>query len=152
MPHHVPDGYHTLVPHLICADAAAALDFYVAAFGAVELFRMPQPDGRIGHAEIQCGDSRLMLASEFPEMNAHAPGHFGGSPASMMLYVPDVDAVFARAIALGATEIFPVQNKFYGDRTGTLRDPAGHKWSIATHIEDVPPEEMEARAKAAGQG
>lgn len=145
----IPDGYHSLTPYLIIDGAAAALDFYREAFGAVELFRLPGPDGRLGHAEIQLGNSRVMLADEFPEMDARGPRTLGGSPVGLCLYVPDVDAVFARALAAGATVQRPLADQFYGDRSATVVDPFGHKWTIATHIEDVSPEEMERRAQAA---
>lgn len=145
---YTPEGYATVTPYIIVKDAAAALDFYVNTFGAVEIERMELPDGRIGHAELNLGSSRLMLASEFPEMEALSPDTVGGTPVSLMVYVEDVDELFARALAAGATELQPVRNQFYGDRSGTLRDPFGHRWTISTHIEDVTPEEMERRSKA----
>jgi PhnB protein len=145
----IPEGYHSVTPYLIIKNAAAAIEFYKAAFGATELFRMPQPDGRIGHAEIKIGDSPIMLADEFPEMKYASPETLGGSPVSLMIYVEDVDTVFKRAIAAGASEQKPVQDQFYGDRSGSLTDPFGHVWHIATHKEDVTPEEMDKRAKAA---
>ena len=144
----VPDGYHTATPYLIVKGAAAALDFYKKAFGATELFRMASPDGRIGHAEIRIGDSQIMLADEVPGMGYVSPQTLGGSPISLMLYVPDVDQVFQQAIAAGATAQRPVQDQFYGDRSGTLKDPFGHVWTISTHIEDIPPDEMRRRAEA----
>lgn len=145
----IPDGYHSVTPYLIIKNAADALEFYKTAFGATELFRMPQPDGRIGHAEIKIGDSPIMLADEFPEMNYLGPKTLGGSPVSLMIYVDDVDAVFNQAIAAGAETQKPVEDKFYGDRIGSLVDPFGHVWHVATHKEDVSPEEMEKRAAAA---
>lgn len=149
----IPDGYHSVTPYLIIKGAAEAIAFYKVAFGATELFRMAQPDGRIGHAEIQIGDSRIMLADEFPEMKYLGPQTLGGSAVSLLIYVPDVDAVFTQAIAAGALEQRPVEDKFYGDRGGSLTDPFGHVWHIATHTEDVSPEEMEKRSAAAsGQG
>ena len=152
----IPDGYHSITPYLIIKGAADAITFYETAFGATELFRMAQADGRIGHAEIQIGDSRIMLADEFPEMKYLGPDTLGGSSVSLLIYVEDVDAVFNQAIAAGALEQRPVEDKFYGDRGGSLVDPFGHVWHIATHTEDVSPEEMEKRAAAAtsssGQG
>ena len=149
----IPDGYHTVTPYLIIKGAADAIEFYKKAFGATELFRMPQPDGKIGHAEIKIGDSPIMLADEFPEMKYFSPKTLGGSAVSILIYVDDVDSVFTQAIAAGGEEQRPVEDKFYGDRGGSLVDPFGHIWHIATHTEDVSPEEMEKRAAAAhGQG
>jgi len=150
----IPDGYHTATPYLVINGAAAAIEFYKKAFGATEMFRMEMPGGKIGHAEITIGDSRVMLADEFPEMDARGPQSFGGTPVSLMLYVEDVDTVFNRAIASGAKEKEPVQDKFYGDRNGKLEDPFGHVWMIATHKEDLSPEEVRTRAAAwmKGQG
>lgn len=144
----IPDGYHSITPYLIVKGAAAAIDFYKQAFGAVEMLCMPQPDGRVGHAELKIGDSVIMLADEFPEMNTVGPKTLGNSPVGILLYVDDVDAVFAKAISLGATVNKPLADQFYGDRTGTLIDPFGHKWTVATHKEDVAPEEMERRMAA----
>ena len=144
----VPDGYHTVTPYLIIKGAAGALEFYKKAFGAEELYRMPQPDGRIGHAEIRIGNSRVMLADEFPEMGYRSPQSLGGSPVSILLYVKDVDAMAGKALAAGAKVIRPVQDQFYGDRSGTFADPYGHVWTIATHQEDVSAEELERRAAA----
>ena len=149
---HIPDGYHTVTPYLIVNDGVRALDFYQRAFGAKERMRMPQPDGRIGHAEVEIGDSRIMLADEFPEMDARSPKTVGGSPVSIMLYVEDVDAVFKQAIGAGAREVRPVADQFYGDRLGSLQDPFGHKWHIATHKEDLSLEEIKKRAAAAKHG
>jgi PhnB protein len=149
----VPDGYHSVTPYLVCGDAAKAIDFYKTVFGAEELMRMPSPGGRVGHAELRIGDSVIMLADEHPEVGARSPKTVGGTPVSLMVYVPDVDAVFKKAIAGGAKQDRPLENQFYGDRSGTVTDPFGHQWTIATHVEDVPPEEMEKRAaKAHGQG
>lgn len=145
----IPDGYHSVTPYLIISGAAEAIDFYQQAFGAIELFRMPAPGGKIGHAEIKIGNSPIMLADEFPEMGYKSPATLGGSPVSLMIYVEDVDTVFGRAIAAGGKEQRPVKDQFYGDRSGTLADPFGHVWHIATHREDVEPEEMERRMKAA---
>ncbi len=141
----VPPGYHTLTPYLIVNGAAAALGWYVQAFGARELMRVPGHDGKVGHAEIEIGDSRIMLADENLAVDAKSPGAFGGSPISLHLYVPDVDAMIARAAAAGATIKTDPVDKFYGDRMGTLLDPFGHIWHIATHIEDVTAEEIERR-------
>jgi len=144
----IPDGYSTLTPYLVIDGASRAIDFYRRAFGATELFRMGRPDGRVGHAELQIGTSRLMLADEHPEMNFRGPRAYGGTPLSLLLYVKDVDSTFAQAIREGAKELRPLANQFYGDRSGTLEDPFGHVWTVATHVEDVPPQELERRAKA----
>ena len=144
----VPDGYHTVTPYLIVNDGPAALEFYKKAFGAVELLRMPRPDGRIGHAEIKIGDSPVMLADEHPEIGALSPQSVGGSPVSIHLYVADVDAMFKQAVAAGASVVRPVQKQFYGDRTGGVKDPFGYQWYIATHVEDISPEELQRRAAA----
>jgi PhnB protein len=143
----IPDGYHTITPYLSVSGAARAIEFYKTAFGAEELFRMADPNGKVGHAELQIGDSRLMLAEEFPEMNFRSPESIGGSPVLICLYVEDVDALAARAIAAGAKVVRPVKDQFYGDRSGTFADPFGHIWSISTHKEDLSPEEMDRRAK-----
>ncbi len=144
----IPDGHTALTPYLIVDGAAGAIEFYRKVFGAIELFRMADPKGRIGHAELMINDSRLMLADEFPTMGARGPLSFGGSPVRMLLYVDDVDATVALAIAEGAKLIRPVEDQFYGDRAGGLEDPFGHYWHIATHIEDVSAEEMKRRAAA----
>ena len=148
----IPDGYATVTPYLYVRDAARAIDFYSKAFGAIELYRLANPDGRIGHAEILIGTSRIMLADEFPEMNVKGPQSLEGTSVSFLIYVEDVDARFDRAIAAGATVLRPLatvlrplKDQFYGDRSGTLADPFGHSWTIATHVEDVSPEEMQAR-------
>ena len=143
----IPEGYHTLTPYLVVKGGAAALDFYAKAFGATELYRMAEPSGKVRHAEMRIGDSRFMLADEHPEVGAVAPPATGGHYVTFMVYLPDVDAVFKRAIAAGATEVRPVQLQFYGDRAGIVRDPFGHEWMLATHVEDVPPEEIERRAR-----
>ena len=148
----IPEGYHTVTPYLIIKGAADAIEFYKTAFGATELFRMAQPDGKIGHAEIQIGDSRIMLADEFPEMSYLGPSTLGGSSVSIMLYVEKVDAVFTQAIAAGGKEQRPLEDKFYGDRMGSLVDPFGHVWHVGTHKEDVTPEEMEKRMAAGAHG
>ena len=143
----IPEGYHSVTPYLIINGAADAIAYYTKAFGAIELFRMPAPGGTIGHAEIKIGDSPIMLADEAPEMGYKGPKTLGGSPISIMIYVDDVDTVFSQAIAAGGTEQRPVKDQFYGDRSGTLEDPFGHVWHVATHKEDVSPEEMEQRMK-----
>jgi len=148
---YLPQGYHNVTPYLIIDGAAAALDFYRTAFGAQEVMRMPSPDGRIGHAEILVGTSHVMLADEHPDMGYRGPQAYGGTPVSLMVYVPDVDATFAKAISAGATELRAIANQFYGDRSGTLQDPFGHVWTISTHVEDVSPEEIERRLAAMGQ-
>jgi PhnB protein len=145
----VPDGHHTLTPYLICDGAAAALDFYKRAFGAEEVFRMEGTGGKVGHAEMRIGDSKFMLADCHPEAGARSPQQLGGSPVSLLLYTPDVDETVERAVKAGAKLFMPVENKFYGDRMGGLQDPFGHLWHVATHVEDVSPEELERRAAAA---
>jgi PhnB protein len=145
----IPEGYHSVTPYLSVKGGAAAIAFYEKAFGAKELFRMPAPGGKIGHAELQVGDCRIMLSDEAPEMGSRSPQTIGGSPVALMLYVDDVDATVKRALEAGATATRPVENQFYGDRSGGITDPFGHSWWVATHIEDVPPEEMEKRAAAA---
>jgi PhnB protein len=142
-----PAGYHSITPYLAVKGAAKALDFYKRAFDAAELMRMPAPGGRIAHAEIRIGDSVVMLSDEYPEMGSRSPESLDGVPVSLMAYVDDVDATFKRALECGAKELRPVANQFYGDRSGTLRDPFGHIWTLSTHVEDVSPEEMERRAK-----
>jgi PhnB protein len=140
-----PEGSRTATPYLIIGGAANAIEFYKTVFGATEEYRMTGQDGRIGHAIIHIGDSRIMMADEFPELGYRGPLALGGTAMSILLYVEDVDTVFNRAIAAGAKEFLPVKDQFYGDRNGTLKDPFGHQWTIATHIEDVTPEEVEKR-------
>jgi PhnB protein len=144
----VPKGYHTLTPYLIVNDAKAALEFYVRAFGATEIYRMPGPDDRIGHADIQIGDSHVMLADEFPEMGAKATGAYGGSPVMMYLYVDDADAWVKRAVAAGAKLTRGVEDQLYGDRMGAVEDPFGYTWFLSTHVEDISPEELQRRGEA----
>jgi len=144
----IPDGYHTVTPYLIVKDAAHAIEFYKQAFGAAELMRFADPSGKVGHAEIKIGDSPIMLADEVPAMGYRAPEALGGSPVSILLYVEDVDGMFDKAIAAGAKVSRPVQDQFYGDRAGTLTDPFGHTWTIATHKEDVSLEEVSKRFEA----
>lgn len=147
----VPEGYHSVTPYLIVDGAAAAIDFYREAFSAAEVLRMPRPDGRVAHAEIKIGDAHVMLSDEVPEMGYRSPAALDGSPISLHLYLADVDSTFAQAIAAGATEVRPVADQFYGDRSGTLRDPFGHVWTISTHIEDVAQDEIERRLAAMEQ-
>ncbi len=147
----IPAGYHAVTPYLIIKGAAKALDFYHRAFGAHEHMRLPGPGDQIMHAEIQIGDSRIMLADEFPQMNALSPQTLGGTPVFLHLYVPDSDAMFNQAVAMGAKVEQPMENKFYGDRSGTVVDPFGHRWSLSTHIEDVTPEEIGRRLAAMGK-
>jgi PhnB protein len=141
----IPDGYHTVTPHLAIRGASRALEFYAKAFGAEEMFRMPGPDGTVMHAEVRIGDSIVMIGEEAPQMGALSPQALGGSPVSLLLYVPDVDASFARATAAGCVAQMPPTDMFWGDRYGKLQDPFGHVWAIATHVEDVAPEEMARR-------
>ena len=146
----IPDGYHSVTPYLVIDGAAKAIDFYKKVFGATEMMRMANPDGsRVGHAELKIGDSPIMLADENPEMGAKSARTLGGSPISLMVYVEDVDARVAQAVAAGATLTRPVANQFYGDRTGGVDDPFGYHWYLATHVEDVPPDELEKRAAKA---
>jgi PhnB protein len=145
----IPDDYPQLIPYLTVDGATAAIDFYIKVFAAKERMRMPTPEGKIGHAELEIGASVFMLADAFPDMGNRTPQSLGGTPVTMMVYVEDVDAVFDRAMKAGATEERKVENQFYGDRAGQFTDPFGHKWFVATHVEDVPPDEMEKRAAAA---
>jgi PhnB protein len=141
----VPEGYHTVTPYLIVKGAAEAIAFYQKAFGAVEMMRLPMPDGRVGHAEIKIGDSPVMLADECPDMHFVSPVTLGGAGVSICLYVQDADALFQQAVDAGAEVVRPVEDQFYGDRNGTLKDPYGHVWTVATHQEDMSPEEMDRR-------
>jgi PhnB protein len=142
----IPDGYAAVTPYLTVKGAAEAIDFYKKAFGAEEIMRMPMPGGRIAHAEIKIGGSVIMLSDESEEWKAFSPQTVGDTSVSLMLYVPDVDATVKRAVDAGATLTMPVADQFYGDRSGGLKDPFGHKWHVATHVEDVPPDEMKRRA------
>ena len=144
----IPDGYPQVTPYLCVDGAAAAIDFYGRVLGATERMRMGGPDGKVGHAELQIGSGLVMLADEFPGMGQRSPRFLGGSPVTVSVYVEDVDAVFAKALDAGAKEVRAVETQFYGDRAGQFEDPWGHLWSIATHVEDVPPEEMARRAEA----
>ena len=144
-----PLGYHSVTPYLIVDNATKALEFYQKALNATELYRLPVPGDKgvqkIGHAEIKIGDSQVMLSDESPEMNARSPKSLGGTPASLMIYVDDVDKAFDQAVKAGAKAERPVENQFWGDRTGTIIDPFGHKWTLGTHIEDVPQEQLQKR-------
>jgi PhnB protein len=145
----IPEGYHTVSPYLAVEDAARAIDYYTRAFGAKELVRMDGPGGTIAHAELQVGDSRIMLSDPFPQGSTRPPRELGGTSVSVLMYVEDVDAVVKQAVDAGATVAMEVADQFWGDRFGTITDPFGHVWSIATHVEDVPPDEIAERAKAA---
>ena len=145
----IPEGYHTLSAYLAVDDAAKAIDWYKTAFGAEEVVRMHGPDGKVGHAELQIGDSKLMLSDPFPQSSTTPPKEMGGSTAGLFMYVEDVDAVVKKAVDQGATVVMEVADQFWGDRFGTISDPFGHTWSIATHVEDLSPEEIEERGKVA---
>lgn len=145
---HVPEGYSAVTPYLIVTGASDAIEFYKRVFDATEVMRFPMPDGKIAHAEIEIGNARIMLADESPEMGYRSPQSLGGSGTGLMLYVTDVDRVFGRAIDAGAQTHQPLKDQFYGDRSGTVIDPYGHMWTIATHVEDVPEEEMQRRMQA----
>jgi PhnB protein len=144
----IPDGYASVTPYLMVRGAARAIEFYKNVFGATERMRLPMPDGKVGHAEIEIGGSVIMLADECPESAAKSPQTTGGTPVCIHLYVEDADAVFAKAIAAGAKQTKPVANQFYGDRSGMFSDPFGHSWNVATHFEDVSPEELHKRIAA----
>jgi PhnB protein len=145
----IPEGYNTVTPYLAVDDAAEAIEYYKKAFGAKERVRMDAPGGKIGHAELEIGDSLVMLSDPFPQATTRSPKELGGTTASVFMYCEDVDAVVKQAVDAGATITMEVADQFWGDRFGTVQDPFGHLWSIATHVEDVPPEEMAERAKAA---
>jgi PhnB protein len=145
----IPDNYPRITPYLYIDGASAAIDFYCTVLGATERGRMAGPDGRVGHAELELGDSMIMLADENPDMNVRGPKAIGGTPCSLHVYVEDADGVFDRAIKAGATALRSVEDQFYGDRSGQFEDPFGHRWNVATHVEDVPPDEMERRAAEA---
>lgn len=144
----IPEGYHAVTPYLCVKGAAKAIDFYQKVFGAKEVMRMPGPGGAIGHAEIQIHDSRIMLADEYPDMNFRSPHSFGGTPVHIHLYVEDADRVATQAVAAGAKLLRPMADQFYGDRSGSVEDPFGHVWHVATHTEDIPLEELKKRAAA----
>lgn len=144
----VPDGYHTVTPYLTVQNAAEAIEFYKKAFGASEIYRLAEPGGRIGHAEIQIGDTKVMLSDEYPEMEVRSPQTLGGSAVGLHIYIEDVDSLFNRAIAAGAVVVRPVKDQFFGERSGKLVDPFGHFWFIATQIEEITPEEIKRRYAA----
>jgi uncharacterized glyoxalase superfamily protein PhnB len=146
----IPEGMHSLTPHLVCAGAAEAIEFYKKAFNAVEMMRLPGPGGKLIHASVRIGDSILMLVDEFPEMGAKSPKSLQGSPVTIHLYVEDADAAVAQAVAAGAKVTMPLADAFWGDRYGQLEDPFGHSWSVATHLRDLSPEEIQAAMKASG--
>ena len=148
----IPDGYPQVSPSLVIDGAAQAIDFYTQVLGATERMRMGGPDGRVGHAEIQFGDSVVMLADEYPDMGYVGPKAIGGSPVTIAVYVEDVDTTFDAAVKAGATSYRAVENQFYGDRSGQFEDPFGHRWNVSTHVEDVPPDEMAKRAAAMAGG
>ncbi|MDQ3647602.1 MAG: VOC family protein [Actinomycetota bacterium] len=141
----IPDGYPQVIPYLCVDGAEAAIEFYGRVLGATERMRMPGPDGKIGHAEIELGDSVIMLSDEHPDIDVRGPKSIGGTPVMISVYVEDVDAVFEEALAAGASALRAVEDQFYGDRSGQFEDPFGHRWNVATHVEDVPPDEMEKR-------
>ena len=145
----IPEGYPRLSPYLCVDGAARAIEFYVDVLGATERMRMAGPDGQIGHAELELGDSIIMLADEYPDMGFLSPTRIGGTAVTLHAYVEDVDAVFEKALAAGAKALRPVENQFYGDRSGQFEDPFGHRWNVATHVEDIDPEEMARRAEQA---
>jgi len=144
----IPDQYRAATPYLCVSDGAQAMEFYQRAFGAKEVMRMAMPNGKLGHAEVKIGDAPIMLADESPEMNFRSPKSIGGTPVNIVVYVKDVDALVQQAESAGAKVVRPPANQFYGDRMATLEDPFGHSWSFASHIEDVPPDEMQKRAAA----
>jgi PhnB protein len=148
----IPEGYRRVTPYLIVDGAAAAIDFYTSVFGASERMRMDGPEGKVGHAELEIGDSVIMLADEHPEANARGPRSTGGTPVSLHMYVEDADSVFERAVDAGAKPMRPVEDQFYGDRLGSFEDPFGHHWHVATHVEDVSPDEMSKRMAEAAPG
>jgi len=148
----IPEDYPRVIPYLTVPDAAAAIEFYTKVLGANERMRMEAPGGKVGHAELEIGDGIVMLADEFPEMGGKSPGTIGGTPVTMMVYVEDVDAAYQRALDNGAKQLNEVADQFYGDRSGSFEDPWGHHWWVATHVEDVPPDEMSRRAAEAMGG
>jgi PhnB protein len=147
----IPDGYPQVSPYLVVDGASGAIDFYVKVLGATERMRMDAPGGKVGHAELQLGESLIMLADEYPDLGFYGPKPGVASPVAISVYVEDVDAVFERAVEAGAQVVQPIEDRFYGDRLGTFEDPFGHRWSVATHVEDVPPDEMARRAAEANE-
>jgi PhnB protein len=148
---YIPKEYHSVTPYLVIKGAAQAIDYYKKVFGATQVVRMDGPDGRVGHAELQIGDSRIMLADENPQMGYKGASTIGASPVSLYLYMPDVDSVVKKAVAEGAKILKPVEDQFYGDRSGFIQDPFGHQWGVATHVEDVSPQEMKERMQKVTQ-
>ena len=150
MPKAIPDGYHSLTPYLALRDAAKAIEFYKAALGATEVYRLPMPGGKIGHAELQVGNSRLMVSDEMPEWGNKSAAGYGGSPVGLCIYTENVDALAERFVKAGGKQVRPLENQFYGDRSGQFLDPEGFKWTLAQHVEDVSPEEMQRRMEKMG--
>ncbi|WP_164001162.1 VOC family protein [Pyxidicoccus caerfyrddinensis] len=150
MPKAIPDGYHSITPYLALSDATKAIEFYKTALGATELYRMPMPGGKVAHAELQIGDSRIMVSDEYPDMGAKSPKHFGGTPVGLCIYTENVDALAERFVKAGGKVVRPLENQFYGDRSGQFVDPEGFKWTLAQHVEDVSPEEMNRRMAKMG--
>lgn len=150
MPKAIPDGYHSLTPYLALNDAAKAIEFYKAALGATELYRLPMPGGKIGHAELQIGDSRLMVSDAMPEWGNKSAKSYGGSPVGLCIYTENVEALAERFVKAGGKVVRPLENQFYGDRSGQFEDPEGYKWTLAQHVEDVSPEEMQRRMAKMG--
>ncbi|MCP3141531.1 VOC family protein [Pyxidicoccus xibeiensis] len=150
MPKAIPEGYHTLTPFLTLRDAAKAIEFYKAALGAVELYRLPMPGGKVAHAELRIGDSRMMVADEMPEWGNKSAKTLGGSPIGLSIYTENVDALAERFVKAGGKVLRPVENQFYGDRSGQFEDPEGNKWTLGQHVEDVSPEEMQRRMAKMG--
>jgi PhnB protein len=150
MPKAIPDGYHSVTPYLALSNASQAIEFYKAALGATELYRMPMGPDKIAHAELQIGNSRIMVSDEFPDMGARSPKHFGGTPIGLCIYTEDVDALAERFVKAGGKMVRPLKNEFYGDRSGHFVDPEGYKWTLAQHVEDVSPEEMNRRMAKMG--
>lgn len=150
MPKAIPDGYHTLTPYLALSDAAKAIEFYKAALGATELYRLPMPNGKIAHAELQIGDSRFMLSDEMPERGSKSAKGYGGTPVGLCIYTENVESLASRFVKAGGKVLRPLENQFYGDRSGQFEDPEGYKWTLAQHIEDVSPEEMQRRMAKMG--
>ena len=150
MPKAIPDGYNSLTPYLALSDAAKAIEFYKAALGATELYRLPMPGGKIAHAELQIGNSRLMVSDEMPEWGNKSAKGYGGTPVGLCIYTENVDALTERFVKAGGKILRPLENQFYGDRTAQLEDPEGYKWTLAQHVEDVSPEEMQRRMEKMG--
>jgi PhnB protein len=150
MPKAIPDGYHTLTPYLALTDAAKAIEFYKAALGATELYRLPMAGGKVGHAELQIGNSRLMVSDAMPDWGNRSAKDYGGTPVGLCIYSENVDALAERFLKAGGKQVRPLENQFYGDRSGQFEDPEGYKWTLMQHIEDVSPEEMQKRMAKMG--